>query len=225
MPLPSDRCQSVLHLSLFLFCFSLFCSLDFHFMFFKLYFIVYCITVVPVSPLCPLYPFPSPPTASGNASTIAHVHRPFVYVLWLLYSRCCTLHLHYYPVTTNLSFLITSPFSPPLPSGNIQNILCIYDSVSVLLILLKRVEWIWSYWICSGEKQQFEVCSKTLSWSQWVDWEETIGAAGKTCVFSWKHLGLTGNTNRWDWERNWALRPNQQRYFKETKKGVVEARI
>ena len=45
-----------------------------------------------------------------------------------------------YSVTNNLYFSIPSPFfshpSNTLPSGNHQNVLCIYDSVSVLLVHL-----------------------------------------------------------------------------------------
>ena len=47
---------------------------------------------------------------------------------------------HGYSVTTYLYFLIPSPlhpFSPtPLPSGNHQNVFCIYDSTSVLPVCL-----------------------------------------------------------------------------------------
>ena len=45
---------------------------------------------------------------------------------------------HDHSVTTNLYFSIPSPLSPisptPLPSGNCQNVLCIYDSALVLLV-------------------------------------------------------------------------------------------
>ena len=43
---------------------------------------------------------------------------------------------HDYSVSTNVYFLIPAPFlhrPTPLPSGNHQNILRIYDSVSVML--------------------------------------------------------------------------------------------
>ena len=51
-----------------------------------------------------------------------------------LYSLCCTLHLHDIFFTGNLYILILFPFlSPhPLPFGNHQSILCIYEFVSVL---------------------------------------------------------------------------------------------
>ena len=72
-------------------------------------------TVVPV--LSPLTPSTQPPnTPSDNPYTI--VHGPCMYVLWLLCSLCFTLHPYDYSVTTNLYFLIPSPFppSPPTPS-------------------------------------------------------------------------------------------------------------
>ena len=46
------------------------------------------------------------------------------------------IHTPDYSVTTNLYFLIHSPFIPSsstlIPSGNHQKVLCIYESVSVL---------------------------------------------------------------------------------------------
>ena len=93
------------------------------------------LTVVPV--LSPLTPSTQPlNTPSDNPHTI--VHGPCMYVLWLLCSLCFTLHPYDYSVTTNLYFLIPSPFSPILLtlllSGYHQNVLCIYDSVSVLIV-------------------------------------------------------------------------------------------
>ena len=109
------------------------------FFFFKSHFIGYAITVVPISPLASLPPAP-PPTPSGSPHTAVHVHGSCTYVLWPHYSLCCTILLHGYSVTTDLYLLIPSPFSPillsPHPFGNHQNILCIYDSVSVLLACL-----------------------------------------------------------------------------------------
>ena len=109
-----------------------------YFLFFKLYFIGYAITVVSTFP--PLPPSTQPPTPSGNPYTTVYVHGSYIYVLWLLYSLYCTLHPHDYSVTTDFYFLIPSCFlSSPLitfPSGNHQNILCIYDSVFVWLICL-----------------------------------------------------------------------------------------
>ena len=105
---------------------------------FKLYFIDYAITIVPVFPFLPpsIQPHPAP---SGNPHTIVHVHGSCICVLWLLYFLCCTLHAHDYSVTINLYFLTPSPFhSPPtsLPSGKHQHVLSIDDSVSDLLVCL-----------------------------------------------------------------------------------------
>ena len=58
--------------------------------------------------LCP--PPSSPLTISGNPHTIVYVHGSRKYVLWLLYSLCCTLHPHDHYVTTVQYFLIPSPF-------------------------------------------------------------------------------------------------------------------
>ena len=77
---------------------------------------------------------------SGNPHTVVHIHGSCICVLWLLSFLCCTLHPHDSSVTTCLYFLIPSPFlihpSNPFPSDNYQNILCIYNSVSVLLVCL-----------------------------------------------------------------------------------------
>ena len=86
-------------------------------------------------PLCP--PPPSPLLPQAIPTLLSRFMGPRIYVLWILYSLCCTLHPHGYSVTTNLHFLIPSHFSPnPLPSGNHQNVLCIYDFVSLLLVHL-----------------------------------------------------------------------------------------
>ena len=62
---------------------------------------------------------------------ISALPAPFLY---------CNLHPHGNFVTTNLYFLIPSPLHPfpytPLPSGNNQNTLCVYDSVCVLICLV-----------------------------------------------------------------------------------------
>ena len=105
--------------------------------FFKLYFIVCALTVVQIFTLCPNSPSSSP--TSGNPLTIVHVHGSCMYVPWLLYSLCCALHPHDYSVTTNLYFLISSPFSPisptTLPTDNHQNILCILRTILCGLII------------------------------------------------------------------------------------------
>ena len=80
------------------------------FIFMKLYLADYAITVVPIFPS--FFPLPSPPNSSGNPHNIVHVHGKYIYILWLLYFLCCTLHPHDYSVTTNWYFLIPSPFSP-----------------------------------------------------------------------------------------------------------------
>ena len=55
-------------------------------------------------------------------------------------SLCCTVHPHDYFITTNLFFLIPSPFPPSsltlLPSGNHQPVLCNSESVSILFVHL-----------------------------------------------------------------------------------------
>ena len=57
----------------------------------------------------PLYPT-LPPTPSGNPQTIVHAHGSCMYVIWLLYFLCCTLYPQDYFLTTDLYFLIPSPF-------------------------------------------------------------------------------------------------------------------
>ena len=85
----------------------------------KLYFIVYATTVPNVHHFPPL---PRSPTPSGTPHFIVHVRGPCTYIIWLLCSLCCTLHPHNYCVTTNLCFLILSPFlpSPPNPPPSWQ---------------------------------------------------------------------------------------------------------
>ena len=54
-----------------------------------------------------------------------------------LRSLCCTLHPHDYSVTTNLYFLIPSPFSPvPQPSSHLSNIKMFSVSMSLFLFCL-----------------------------------------------------------------------------------------
>ena len=105
-----------------------------HCVFFLIIFYYLCYYSCPnFFPFVPLYPTPS-----DNPHTIVHVHGSCIFVLWLLYSLCYTLHSHEYSVTTNLYFLIPSPSSPittiPLPSSIHRNVLCIYESISVLLV-------------------------------------------------------------------------------------------
>ena len=90
----------------------------------KLSFTVYAITYYNCPNFFSFAPPPNLPTPSGNPHTIVHVHGSCIYILWLLYSLCCTLHPHDYSVTTNVYFLINSPIPKiPLLSGNHQNIL------------------------------------------------------------------------------------------------------
>ena len=108
--------------------------------FFKLCFIVYAITVVPNFPSFSLSTqHPHSLRQSSNCCPCPWVMHVCSLVL---YSLCCTLHPHDYSLTTNLYFLIPSPFSPilptPFPCGNHQNILCLCDSVSVLFTLFFR---------------------------------------------------------------------------------------
>ena len=105
----------------------------------RAYFIVYANTVVPIFPsLCPSTQTPHP-----------HPQAIPTLLSWSWIMDMCSsstlfpvlyLHPHDYFVTTNLCFLIPSTSSPifpnRLPSGNHQSLLCIYDSVSVLLVCL-----------------------------------------------------------------------------------------
>ena len=99
---------------------------DYIFIFFCLFFMISLLHLIvyvmslqlfQFFPLC--HPLPRcPPTPSGYPHTIVHVHGSCKYILWLLYSICCTLYPHDYSVTTNLYFLVPSAFSlfPQLPS-------------------------------------------------------------------------------------------------------------
>ena len=40
------------------------------------------------------------------------IHNKIGHILWLLYSLCCILHPHEYPVTISFYFLIPSLFRP-----------------------------------------------------------------------------------------------------------------
>ena len=102
----------------------------------KFYFIIYAITVGPY--VSPLSSSTQPPTPSGNPHTVVQVHGsphicsldtlfPMLYFTftWLF---CNYLFVFLHPLTS-------SPITPhPLTPGNHQNILCIYDSVSLLLV-------------------------------------------------------------------------------------------
>ena len=104
----------------------------------KVYIIGYAITVVPIFPTLP--PSIYPPNSLRQPHTIVNVSGSCICVLWLLYFLCCNLPPHDYSVTTNVYFLIPSVFPAipltPVPCGNHQNILCVYDSVSVLFVCL-----------------------------------------------------------------------------------------
>ena len=109
-------------------------------LYFKLYFIIYAITVVPIFPPCPFHQVAPPQLPQAiPIPFLVHIHGLCIYVLWLLYFLCCTLHPQDNLVTTNFYF-IPSLYSliPPTPlvSGNYQNVLCIYESVSILLVCL-----------------------------------------------------------------------------------------
>ena len=99
--------------------------------FFKYIFLIMLLELSQFSPLVPFH------LASPHSLRQSPYHCPYSWV-WLLYFECCTLHPHNYSVTTNLYFLILSPFSPipltPLPPGNCPNVPCICESVSVLLV-------------------------------------------------------------------------------------------
>ena len=124
--------------SLCSFCF--FCCFCTEYLFMYLYvflFLIDYITVVLIFfPFAPFHPVPTTP--SSNPPIIVHVHGLCIETLWLLHFLHCTLYPHGYSVTTYLYFLIPSSLHPfphtPLTSGNHQNILCIHDSVSVLLV-------------------------------------------------------------------------------------------
>ena len=87
-------------------------------------------------------PFPSstqPPTLPRAIPTPLFVSTDHTYnVFGYSISYTMFLHPHCYSVTTYLYFLISSPLiSPqPLPFGNLQNVLHIHHSVSVLVCLV-----------------------------------------------------------------------------------------
>ena len=108
-------------------------------MFFKKYylFILNCIFLLfyfscpNFSAFVPLHTAPATHTPSGNPYTLVHVHGSCIYVLWLLYFLYCTVHPRDYSLTTNLYFLIPSPFlSPPSQLATIKMF-----SVSMILFL------------------------------------------------------------------------------------------
>ena len=89
---------------------------------------------------CPNFPPVAPPillpTSSGDPHTVVHVHGScaYIYILFpVLYFTSPWLFC-------NLQFVLLNPFTffcptcNPLPLDNHQIILCIYDSVSVLLV-------------------------------------------------------------------------------------------
>ena len=83
-------------------------------------------------PFVPLHPVL--PTTSANPHTVGHAHRLCIYVLWLLYSLCCTLYPHDYSVSTNLYFLIPSHCSPiPWCHSHLATIKMF--SISMILLL------------------------------------------------------------------------------------------
>ena len=106
--------------------------------FFKLYFIDYVITVVPIfPPLCASTQHLTLPQATPTPllMSIDHVYKLFAYsisctVLYIPLVFCNYLFVLLIPLTS-------SPIPPPsLSSGNHQNALCIHDSVSVMLVSL-----------------------------------------------------------------------------------------
>ena len=102
--------------------------------FFKLYFIVYAFTVVPISLSSP--PLSTPHTLKQSY----YCSCPLVIHISSLATPFPILYLHPYAhsVTTNSYFLIPSPLNlfphNPLPSVNHQHALCIHDSISLLLV-------------------------------------------------------------------------------------------
>ena len=103
---------------------------------FKIYFINYAITVVPIFPLCPAPPSTSIP--STNSLSLSSC--PWVMHISSLASPFPTLYLTYPCLFCTYQFVLLIPctfslFSPlPLPTDNPPNHLHIYDSVSVLLV-------------------------------------------------------------------------------------------
>ena len=109
----------------------------FIYLFFKIYFIDYAITVVPFPPLYSPPPCTSPPTHLPSLSScpwvihISSLASPFPRLF--LTSPClfCTCHLCF------LFLLTFSPFSPhPLPTDNPPRNLHFCDSVPVLVVCL-----------------------------------------------------------------------------------------
>ena len=84
---------------------------------FKLYFTVYAITVVPIFPLCTPPPRPLPPLPQVILTPLSTSMGLAIYILWLLYSLCWTLYPHDCSVTSNLYFLIPSPFFAHPPTS------------------------------------------------------------------------------------------------------------
>ena len=131
----------------------------------KIIIIFYCLCYYNCPNFPPLSTYTQPPpTPSDNPHTIVHVQGSCICVLWLLYSLCCTSHPHDYSVQTKLyliwfctnqrcTFTFFAHLLTPLPSSNHQNVLCVYDSVSVLLILFFKIQLLIGY------------CSHFLSYS------------------------------------------------------------
>ena len=112
----------------------------FNFSFLKLYFIVCTITVVPH------FPSLSPSTPSPHSLRQSPHHCPFP-CPWVMNTHSlATLFsmLYFIPpwLFCNYQFVHINPFtffthSPTsLPSSNHENVLCIYDSISILLVYL-----------------------------------------------------------------------------------------
>ena len=117
--------------------FSLLCVILFYFFTYTLW--IMLLQLSWYFPLAPTHLAPHTPSLSQFFPPL-FMSMGHVYVIWLLHFLYCTLHPHDYSVTTYLYFLIPSPLYPfphsPLPSGNHQNILCIHDSISFILVCL-----------------------------------------------------------------------------------------
>ena len=89
----------------------------------------------------------SVPRPASTQPTEPHQPGELLQYYWL-YSLCCTLCPRGYSVTTNLYCLTTSPFSPilptSLPSGNLPNVLFIYERQRGFLQNFKRTEKNWA---------------------------------------------------------------------------------
>ena len=107
-----------------------------YFFFLKLYWLCYY-SGPDFSPLPPSTQHPLLPEAILPTLFMSMGH---VCKFWLLHFLYCTVHPHGYSISTCLYFLIPSPLHPfpHIPPSNWphQNILCICDSVSVLLVCL-----------------------------------------------------------------------------------------